>query len=214
MLAKAEGAAARTRASYGAACILLLSALASGACSVPFLRPLHRPETVIKDDRVVGTWSSEGEMRVRAVVAKTDGAAYAATLDVWYEKEHKATLTADLWLVRLGAATFADLLLDKKTRDRLVQSHGLLIVPMHQIFRLELDGDTLEVRSLDVDWLEKALRGGVVSLPHTFQPTEDGEIPVVTAATDEIERFFRENVDRAEAFDDATIFTRVKAARD
>ena len=203
----------RRAASRGRWIPAVVLALASAGCAVPFLRPLHTPATLVRDDGLRGTWLSEGKTRVQAVVVAAEGAAYRVTLDVWHDGEHKTTLVADLSLVRLEGELFADLELAKEARNRVAQTYGLLLLPMHQIFRLERAGDTLRVRSLDDDWLEEALRRGVISLAHEYQPGEDGEVLVITAPTDELQRFFRENAARIEAFRDVATFERTNPGK-
>ena len=72
------------------------------------------------------------------------------------------------------------------------------VVPTHSVFRVDLDEQTLALTPLDIDWLDKALKAGVLSLSHVMV---DDDRRVFTVSPEIWTRFLIEYGDDSEAFD-------------
>jgi hypothetical protein len=83
--------------------------------------------------------------------------------------------------------------LDSYPKDSYDDHHVLLT---HIIHRITIVGDTLEMASLESDWLKKMIDAKKISIGHA---RNDGEI-ILTASTAELQKFFRRFAKDRDAF--------------
>jgi len=126
---------------------LLALALLSG-CVTQSIRPLYDDETVVLDDRLIGSFS--------------DGDAvwsFAADGDNGYRMVHAAegrTIPATAHLARIDGRLYLDIYVDElpRSNDDLYEA---VFLPLHTLFRVDELDDTLRTVSLDYAWLEDYL---------------------------------------------------------
>jgi hypothetical protein len=161
------------------ATLLSLIALFSGCLSLS-VNPLYDDDTIVFLPGLVGVWGDpdgadsetwefqrSGERGYRMIVRSTD------TLRI--DKQRDGVFEAQV--VRLGDAHFLDLYPEEPEGESdFYKSH---IVPAHSFWRLELDGNLLNLDIFETKIIEKAMEDGTLEIDHVEQ---DG-ILVFTAPT-------------------------------
>jgi hypothetical protein len=131
------------------AAIAMLAASTSG-CLVLNLWPLYGDATIEFDEALTGAWeNTEDQQRLR--VERAEWRSYTVT---W--SDGSATRTATGHLTTVGKHRYVDL------RPEVGEDRGPLLVPVHAICRVRLDGDNLHVELLDFDWLSAPGRQGAL----------------------------------------------------
>jgi hypothetical protein len=181
-----------------------------GACGSPALHSAATSGTLIADPEVVGAWATDEPLQIRAVIspAGSDAKGYTASLTVHNKGEFKTALNLDLLLTEIGSARYADLFLAQPERDKLVNNYGFLIVPVHQVMKLERDGNTLTVRPFRGDWLETHTDGQPGS--HDRVAVGGGEVLMITAPTERLRDLLARHADDPRAFGDPIVFHRAR----
>src|SRR5919197_4744694 len=119
---------------------LLFAALITPVCLVLSLQPVYDNESIVSDDALVGSWSNTDD-QTEATIERGEWRSYRITY-----KDRFATRSFQGNLTKIGTATFLDL-----TELRGVDP-GPYLVPVHGIFRVEVEGDTLTAAALDYAW--------------------------------------------------------------
>lgn len=191
-----------------------LAAVMSGSpgCGSPMLHPASTPETRVADPGIVGEWTASEPMRIHAVIDAAppgaDGPAYTASLTIHDKGEFRTAIGLDVSLTMIGASRFVDLFLARPDRDRLVNTYGFLVVPVHQVMKFDRDADTLTVRPFRGDWLESQAEGAAA--PHDRVAVGGGEVVMMTATTERLREFLLRHADDPRAFGDPVVFHRVR----
>lgn len=173
-------------------------------CGSPFLSPAATEN--LRDPGLVGEWATTDPLAIRAEITAPDeaGGPYALALTVHDEGEFRTALSVDLTLTEVGGSRYVDLFLSSAERDKLVGSHGFLVVPVHQVMKAARDGNTLTVWPFRGDWTGEA--------PGQRVTVGDGEVPLVTASTDRVREMLARHGGDAGAFGDPIIFRRIAPA--
>lgn len=196
----------RTIAALGSiACAL------AGGCGTPTVHPSAAPGTVVADPGLPGEWAADEPLQLRAMIrpAMSDGksAAYTASLTVHDKGEFKTALGLELTLTEIETVRFVDLFPARPDRDRLVGMYGFLAVPVHQVMRIDRDGDTMTVRPLLADRPEDRADGAPVSRERIV--VGGGEIAMITASTRRLRDLLAEHANDPAAFGDPIVFRRI-----
>lgn len=183
--------------------LLAALALLAAACVPPVsLDPLFTEEDLIFDAALLGDWQVE-------INAEDGLCTFEQEADKSYELDctvEGSQATFDAHLLRLGEHTFLDTAVDDlHSENTFALAH---LVPGHILSRVALDGDTLRLTQMSVEWLGKQLDDGAIKIAH--RRLEDGIL--LTASTAELQSFFREHAGNTEAFSLTQEWTRVPAA--
>jgi hypothetical protein len=112
------------------------------------------------------------------------------------------TFTAHL--VKLGDDLFLDILpKEPKVRNTFYLMH---MVPVHTFSKILIKGDVLEIKMLDIKWFGKVIEKKQINISHVR--TDDRII--ITASTQELQRFALKYVKNSEAFSTSLTFHRQK----
>jgi hypothetical protein len=191
----------------------LVVALASvlAAC-VPSLHPLYEGPDLVLEPTLPGVWQTE-DGSTSWTFTQATGRSYSLVI-----QEHGVRDRFEAHLVRLGDGLFLDLfpvqedidgtyreMPEGDSRDRLYFLHTARV---HSFWRVSLEGRTLCIMALDVDWLRKALDEGTVALGHARRGTDD---LILTAPTAELQRFVGRYADKG-AFSERDPLILVKQA--
>lgn len=183
------------------AAVLGLFALVLVGCSTPSLNPLASADTTLADPGIVGEWIDDSDKpSVYAVTAAGDTKYHLAGT----ETGGKGEISLDFTLVRLDGVTYADLTMPKTDFEKAAQRHGTTVVPAHVFVRLARDGDTLTIRPLNDDWLQDGLKAGTIALAHA----KVDDTMVLTASTEDLQKFFKANKDKLWKADSVTTLKR------
>lgn len=150
-----------------AVCLLTLG------CNVSTIHPLYSKEVAVYDPGLVGTWLLDGGQV--SLSNSADGDGYAIVV-----KSRNETRSYSGRLVELGGQRFWDCLSTKQT--------GPDAVPVHHVFRVMVNQDTLRVAVADRPKVEAILSRDSVLGGHSVR---NGGQVVLTGSTAEVQTFFR-----------------------
>jgi hypothetical protein len=170
-----------------------VAALLSSACLVVSLQPVYEPETIAFDPALVGTWLA-GEDEMTISFARGEWHSYHVTLE---QRDDITRLSARL--TRVGERLY----LDVSPLDGVDVAPMLL--PVHGIYRVVVDGETLSLADLNYEQLERLSREGTAGLPIASDARKN---VVITASTAELRRWLVTHADEEGLFDAPTILRR------
>jgi hypothetical protein len=153
----------------------LLGALSSSACLVVSLQPLYDDASVVFEEALVGRWE-DADDQISATVERGDWKSYKIS---YTDRSSTRPLNGNLTSVE--NVLFLDL------TELRGSDPGPYLVPVHGIFRVTLDDDTLTATPLDYGWFTRAVAqktGGRLNLA-----LDDRRNVVMTSPTDEIRRW-------------------------
>lgn len=183
-----------------------------GGCGSPMLHSAATQGSRVADPGMVGEWAASEPLELHAVItaatSDTEGASYAATLTVHDQGEFKTALGLELTLTDVDSRRFADLFLARPDRDKIVGDYGFLAIPVHQVMKIDRDGDTLTVRSLQGDWLAGHTDGAAFT--HERVAVGGGKVVMITAPTERLRDLLTRHADDPAAFGDPIVFHRLK----
>jgi hypothetical protein len=168
---------------------LLVAAIAVallGGCASA-VSPLYTNTDATTDPAIVGTWASnERDNQSTVRIEKTKDGSYRVTVHDQKSGDDSVYATH---FVRLGRASFADLLLTNYRHTGQDMDLPAGAVPLHEIVKYQVTGNELSVSSIDGDALDKAARqaGFSLQLRHT---EKGGGNTVILSTTPELRRYF------------------------
>lgn len=132
--------------------LLALTALLSAGCLVSSLQPLYDDETLLFDERLLGTWENR-ESETNVVVSRGEWRSYVvAFTDRFGTTRFTAHLTA------LGPARFLNL----RPEDGLERPAFLVVT--NGILQIEVKGSTVRVREPDYATILERLEAGKLGM--------------------------------------------------
>lgn len=168
------------------AAVLSLIPLA-GCVPLLSLHPLWDETTRTTVPALVGTWSTQNGDETLVIQESGDyeySAVYSAS-----EHSKKATSRYTLHAVKLGSHLFLDFAPDEHALDACTKTDAYLpVVPAHFFARAGVDGDRLELGSLDDDAFMKKVKADKIDIRFEELELENKET-VLTAGTGEIQKF-------------------------
>jgi hypothetical protein len=187
--------------------VVLLAALLAGLSCVQSLHPLFEDEDLVFEPGLVGAWrgedsestwifekekSNEYELTVEQAEFENDSA--AGTMP---DKVPGETARFQARLGKLGGRLFLDLFPESKGNPRVRNDlFNLMQLPVHTFWRLTLEKDSLRLDVMSIDWLERMLKEGKVSIAAV--ETEDRL--VLTATTEELKKLVARYSEDDDAF--------------
>jgi len=178
----------------------ILSMLVS-SCILTSLFPLYKVSDLIRDDRIVGSWSTDGEEIPSDYwtfewldTADTGGVWFAP--DLWSDyntgNTYRLIATEDsleqefiVHLFELGGKTYIDFYPTDVDLE-----HGFLgmhMVPVHNFSEIEITDDKLIFRWFDPDFFADLIEQNKIKISHIDM---NGAI-LITASTDELQKFVK-----------------------
>jgi hypothetical protein len=121
------------------------AALLSGGCIVVSLQPAYSDDTIVFEEALIGQWENV-EDRTAATIDRAEWRAYKIVYS-----DRSTTLVFNGNLTRIAQTLFLDL-----TQVR-GADEGPYLVPVHGIYRIALEGDTLCASALDYQWFTRAM---------------------------------------------------------
>lgn len=148
--------------------IAAIAALLSSACLVVSLQPVYEPDTIAFDPALLGTWVA-GDDDLSVAFERAGWHSYHLTVQ---ERDNRTRLSARL--TRVGEQRY----LDVSSLDG--ADVAPLLLPVHGLYRLDLEGDVLSLADLNYEQLERLARGGATGLPMAIDARKN---VVITAST-------------------------------
>lgn len=196
---------------------------------IPTLHPLFEEEDLVLEPGLVGTWVEEGDDGVLIIrdskvgwyrvayledeTMEAAGMPDSVTVDRLID-----TATCELCLISekmedawlkgalgdLGGRLFMDLSIPAYYDDGPpFATPNLLayfnITPVHTIWRVQLQGDTLLFQYLDYEEVEELVDDGAAQLSHVLG---EEDVWIVTASTEELQDFVRAHADNEDIWND------------
>ena len=133
------------------------AAFLSTGCIVVSLQPVYTDDAIAFEEGLIGQWESL-EDRTSATIDRAEWRTYRIVYT-----DRSTTLSFDGNLTRIGERLFLDL-----TQVRGIDE-GPYLVPVHGVYRIELEADTLCASALDYQWFTRAMaRKRIASLGPAF----------------------------------------------
>ncbi|HKF52569.1 MAG TPA: hypothetical protein VKB26_09670 [Candidatus Acidoferrales bacterium] len=175
----------------------VLAALLVAGCAST-LSPLYLKTDAVADPAIVGSWLSTdkdnpGSVRVEAM----KNGSYRVSM---HYNESGDDAVYEARLVKLGSASFADLILTKLQHSNQNLDLPWGAVPLHEIAKYQVTTDDLAVFLISNDALSDSAQHP--GFPLRFQDTKPDSDCVITSTTDELRRYF--SAHSADIFREAT----------
>jgi hypothetical protein len=176
--------------------IVLFAALLSNACLVLALQPAYDDRSVIFDESLLGRWENTDD-RTQLTIERGEWRSYRI---IYTERGTSRSLNGNL--TPIGDARYMDVT-EMRGADP-----GPYLIPVHGIFRVAVEGDTLSAMPLDLDWFTRAVtekRRSALVLA-----VDDRRNVIVASPTPDLRRWLVRPP--AEAFGAPLTFTRASSA--
>lgn len=162
--------------SLAAACVAVFT-----GCMVPSLNPLFAEKDLVAYSDIIGNWSQDGKDEDSWKFEK-DGKTYKLTH--WDEKKRKATFTVSIG--KIGTNVFMDVFpSDERPDEHLSDMAVMHLVPAHTFLKVQKQGAAMNLVALDLEWTTKTLKDDPKMIAHVMRDN----YPVLTASTEELQRF-------------------------
>jgi len=182
--------------------LIAATALLLQGCFVLSLHPLYTDGDTVSESQLLGRWleSPDSPDSSGAWVFEPTDEENAYLLKLI--KNDSTEGEFQVHLVKLGGNLFMDLF--PKEPEHLNEYFVSHVIPAHSFWRVELEGDTLKLGSLDFDWLKDAMGSGKVDIKH--ESLEN--IMLLTAQPSDLQKLLAEHGD--EAFKDFEVAYRAR----
>lgn len=181
--------------------LAVLVCIVLGAGCVPTsVNPLYFKKDLIVDPELIGTWGNPNNLQgTRLIFTRGDSSSYTMA---YYESKKEtgepgSFAQFEAHLIRLGDNLFLDIY--PRIPQDLNQFYMMHFVPTHSFARIDIAGDTLKIGLFDLSWLNDNLENGTVKVPHEYS---EGQV-VLTASTEELQKFVTKHADVAFPYDSA-----------
>jgi hypothetical protein len=183
--------------------IVAMTALLGG-CAYS-AHPLYNASDIVREPGLVGVWTDKDNNK-RKIKEKSDGSYEISGTDPDSHIESRY----QVHLVRIGSDLFADAIFDNQSQNGKDIDLPGGVVPLHLIYKVSLNGDTLQTAGLNHDWLIAQFKAGKLSIAHEMMGDKpDGDI-LFTAPPDELRKFIAQIADTPAAFEEPDTLHRVK----
>jgi hypothetical protein len=180
----------------------LVSLLFLAAC-IPSVNPLYTQETIVFRPELLGVWKEKPESEESWNFTKAENNAYTLVIQ---EKDSSSPLEG--YLVKLGDTLFLDLFPteDVLEKSKIGAMYRSALIPGHLIVKVTL-GKTLQLQMLNPDRFTEFLGREPKALAHALP---DKERVVITASTDELQKFFKKHADTRTLWGDPGVFQKIQ----
>lgn len=179
-------------------CLVAISLVFLFQACIPSLHPLYTEDTLVFEEAIVGTWSDGSDQRWEFLKGTNKNYKFI------YTNEGEAT-TYKVHLVKLGNSYFFDFLLDNK--DLWADNYISPLIATHTFAKVTWSKDNLDIQFFDYEWLGKLFEQRKIRLKH--EVLEEGST-VLTASSEELQKFAEKYAHEEEAFDEPTELSRVQ----
>lgn len=197
----------KNRAIYYSVLFLTIALLFSG-CGIFSLHPLFHQEDLLVKDELVGTWKNLGDDGMFVKIESSGNSKYEFTLI-----EGEDTASFEMGLLMLNNQYFIDLY---PLEDCSFPAGGncdmieLMVrnyIPIHTFMKLDLADGALTLTEFDNERLIDLFAQNRIRLPHEM--INDDEYVVITASTQDLQKFITRYANDDEAFNDSSEYYRL-----
>lgn len=172
-------------------------------CVVYSFYPLYTEKDLFPNDILTGSWMDEDSMVWRFEHAEISGkkapnnidsTSYVLTLKAEDEKESEFSIH----VIKLADHYFLDFYMEEYVDDENFDLASFHIIPVHTFAKLTIEKDSLFINWFDQDWLEGLIEENKIRIHHE----NNGDIILLTAKPDELQKFVTKYVNSEKAFED------------
>lgn len=169
------------------ACVLVVLAVLSGGCLVTSLNPLYTDKDIVYEPSLVGTWRGDNDKETW-MFAQDGEKGYSLTI---IDDESSAKFEAKL--LKLEGRLFLDIFPEEPEKGNFI--YMLHTVPVHSFLKLSLEGDTLQLAFMELEWFEDRIKSGAdIGIDYVTRE-EDSHMVLLTAKTDKLQAFVTKHAD-------------------
>lgn len=169
---------------------LSLALIASG-CLIKSLQPFYKESDVIFDPSILGTWMDHDSVKWNIEQFKTPDLLGGSELKNFYlirfNIEGEENTQFNVHLFKLNGQLYADFL---PINIKVTELTGYHIVPAHSIAKIDLWPDSISLKWFNETWLNSLFDNKIVDIDREIiKGDSDDEGYVLTASTDELQKF-------------------------
>jgi hypothetical protein len=180
--------------------VFYLLAVALGGClPLSSLHPLYTDEQLIFEEKLVGKWSGTNDRNIWEFRQNGEKAYKLRILEEGKEGLFEAHL------VQLEDMMFLDIFPDDATLDNVQDFYKIHILPMHTFAKIEQMDPNLVLQIMDLDKVREILKSDPNLMKHEVL---DGNNIILTAATQDLQKFVIEYAGTEGVFGGARVFSR------
>lgn len=174
--------------------VLLLTLLLLAGC-IPSLNTIYSKDVATYDENLIGVWAEKPGSKE---TWRFDKVRFFKRYTLTYS-DKEGTGEFDARLVKLGDVLFIDLYPEKYKQSDRPDIFNAHMMPVHSFMRVILDGQDLEMSTIDRKWLKKQLAAAPNSLKHEFVDGDDDKL-LITASTEDLQKFLKDQANNTEAW--------------
>lgn len=177
---------------------LVLTAVFFGGCVVQCLNPLFAEKDYIAVPGLAGTWvQKEGETEQGTWVFVQEAGSYKLT----HTDEGGRKATFKVAAGRLGTNVFLNSVLDDLTPGTKLNDIATVhLAPTCTFIKLRKTDAGLTLVAMNLEWLGKLLAENPKAVTHTLRSYGNDTLPLLTASTEELQKFVARYAEDETAF--------------
>jgi hypothetical protein len=174
---------------------------------IPSIYPLYTEDTVVFEKMLIGKWTEDNsdtwvfEQGQNNLFERNKEKSYRLT----YQDE-KDKLIFEAHLVKLDKYYFFDFYLLTDENDTPDMQAIAPLVPTHGFAKVEFTGNEMKLLFFNYEWLEKLIKQKRIRIKHE---TLKGGTVLLTAPTEELQKFVVKYAEEKDAYIDPLILTRI-----
>jgi hypothetical protein len=192
-------------------------ALIIAICCIPSLHPLYTKKDLILNNTIEGTWISNESEKDQSIweIEKYDGCGHCPGPQELYPTnidgklysltniQFSDTVVFELYILKLGDYFYFDLYPhdDYESDNELGNMH---LFPVHTFAKVDIKNNTINIKQFDLEFLEELIRQNKIKISHE----KSGRNIILTAPTEELQKFVIKYADDENAFNDPIILIR------
>jgi hypothetical protein len=170
--------------------LVLFAALLAG-CPARSIHPLFTEKEAVFNPSLIGSWNNKDEIYT---FEKLKESIYRLVIR---PRDENDSAVYTVTLGKIGESWFFD-------SYPIVNSNEHHFMSVHVFTRMVLSGDSLSIATLEDDWLLKMIEEKKIKISHTRRENEI----ILTASTNELQKFFTAIGTNNDAFPDKKTFAR------
>ncbi len=184
---------------------VLLIALFLSGCFVYSFYPLYTEDDLFANDLLLGQWRDSDSVvwkfdfnyKGEKIPENVDSTAY-----ILHIQDDKAGNFSDasfiVHLIQLEGTYFLDFYLEDYFKNDERNLFDLHLLPVHSFAKLDFVDNEAQIRWFNPEWLEELIKQNRIRIHHE----DNGELILLTAKPQELQKFVTKYVNSEDAFDD------------
>ncbi|MEQ8812141.1 MAG: hypothetical protein RIE59_23940, partial [Imperialibacter sp.] len=194
---------------------MLALVMAASSCTVQSLHPLYDEKTMIYEPCLEGEWiDDDGNSWVIKRAQRPDANQLKKELvnpkayQITYHGDSVET-NLDACMVKLDGTYFIDLF-PAENYDKEIGNDILLgnLLPVHTFSKVETQDDSLYIYQFDSEWLSDLIKNNQIRISHEVVKAHGADRVVLTAPTNELQKFVAKYHNDPKAFSEPDKFVR------